>query len=205
MSRKLILNTEKVNGRSVTELNAYMAWNPQYIQFMNETAGCEHYRMLAEISHQLEDGCKVADVGTYYGASALALSSNPNISVTTYDILRFIPAGPNMATPLTRPNLVQKVMSGQLDIGNIAKCDFVLLDIDPHNGPEETRFVEMLIENGFRGILACDDINLNEGMRAFWDGIPSNLKKVDVTHLAHWTGTGMVVFDPSFIDVEVSA
>lgn len=196
------LNKENVSSRSITDLNDYMTWNPQYLKYINEEPGKEHYRMLAEISNQLPEGTNIADIGTFYGSSALALSSNPKVNVTTYDIGQFIPRD-NESTPLKRSNITFKVMSGQLDIGNISKCPFVLLDIDPHDGPEETKFVQLLIDRGFRGLLACDDINLNEGMKEFWSNIPTCYKKVDVSHLAHWTGTGIVVFDPSYIDVIV--
>lgn len=200
----LRLSKETISARSMDHLKQYMYWNPQYIEYMNQEPGKEHYRFLAEVSHQLSDGSLIADVGTYYGTSALALSSNPNVSVTTYDIAQFIPKASHVETPLSRPNIVQKIMSGQLDIANIAKSHFVLLDIDPHNGPEETKFVQMLIDSGFRGILVCDDIKLNPGMQEFWEGIPSTYKKIDVTHLAHWSGTGLVVFDPTFMDVHVA-
>lgn len=203
-SQVLRLSREKVAARSMEHLNDFMYWNPKYIEYMNQEPGKEHYRFLAEVSHQLEDGSKIADVGTFYGASALALSSNPNVLVTSYDIEQFIPKASHIQTPLSRPNIVQKIMSGQLDIANIAKSHLVLLDIDPHNGPEEAKFVQMLEDNGFRGILVCDDINLNEGMQAFWDGIPNYHKKIDITHLAHWSGTGLVVFDPTFVDVEIA-
>lgn len=199
----LQLNKGCILERPIHELQAYMTWNPQYVQYMNDQPGREHYRMLAEISHQLPHGAKVSDVGTFYGASALALSSNPNIRVTTYDIGQFIPRVQGLATPLTRTNVQMKVMSGQLDIANIATSHFVLLDIDPHDGPEETKFVKLLQDNGFRGVLACDDIHLNDGMKQFWATIPEQLKKVDVSHLAHWTGTGFVIFDPTFMDVNV--
>lgn len=202
--RKLILNAQNVNRRSVDDIIHFMAWSPAFQGYMVENAGKEHYRMLAEISHQLWLGSRISDVGTFCGASALALSSNPNVLVTTYDIESFIPNDPVVATPLTRPNVVQKIMSGHADISNIAQCDVVLLDIDPHDGPAEMQFVNMLIEHGFRGVLVCDDIHLNDGMRAFWGNIPRHLRKIDASHLAHWSGTGMVVFDPSYLDVQIS-
>lgn len=198
----LTLNAANVGARSLLHLTPNMAWNRPYIEYMLAPPGQEHYRMLAEISHQLPDGAAIADVGTFYGASALALSSNPGVQVTTYDIARYIPYS-DIATPLSRPNVTMKTMSGHADVASIARASFVLLDIDPHDGPRETQFVQALRESGFRGILACDDINLNPGMRQFWATIPDTLKKVDVTHLAHWSGTGLVVFDPSYVDVIV--
>jgi hypothetical protein len=205
-SRKVIrLSPEIVGRRSMAHLNQYLTWNQMHTFYMNEAPGKEHYRMLAEISHQLSDGACTADVGTYYGTSALALSSNPNVSVITYDIQCVIPSVPHLSTPLNRSNVLQKVMPGQRDIANIARCDVVMLDIDPHNGPEETEFVQMLINHGFRGVLVCDDINIHDGMKTFWNTIPARYKKMEVTHIGHWSGTGIVVFDPTYLDVEVYA
>jgi hypothetical protein len=78
------------------------------------------------------------------------------------------------------------------------------LDIDPHDGTTETQFLDALHTNGFRGIILCDDIKLNDGMKEFWDGIPSHLKKVDLTAWGHWSGTGAVIYDPSYIDLRLA-
>lgn len=196
------LTTENVTKRSVIHLLKYVAWKPEYVKYMTEMPGKEIYKMLVEISHQLPNGSKIADVGTYIGASALALSSNPNVNVTTYDIVGSIPNDAGY-TALTRDNVVQKVISGQEDIENISNSELVVLDIDPHDGPSEVAFVKLLLDKGFKGILVCDNVKLNEGMQEFWNSIPSHLKKIDVSQLAHWTGTGIVVFDPSYIDVQV--
>lgn len=200
---KLNLNKENVFARSILDLLPYMEWNPEFLQYMNKSPGCEHYRMLAEISNQLPDGTRISDLGTYNGSSALALSDNLNVHVTTYDIKQFIPDSSKILTPLTRPNIQMKIMPCQSDIQSILQSQFVFLDIDPHDGPEETQFVKLLLDNGFRGILGCDDIHLNAGMNLFWDSIPFHLKKIDVTYLGHSSGTGLVIFDPSLIDIDV--
>lgn len=199
---KINLDYDTVSKRNNDNLLYYMSWNPQYSYYINEKPGNEHYRMLAEISHQLPDGAVISDIGTYYGASALALSSNPKVNVTTYDINVCIPTYRDILTPIHKHNIRQKVMSGQLDIANISKAHVVCLDIDPHDGIEEIKFFKLLEEHKFRGILLCDDIFLNEGMTSFWEYIPKHYKKVDITHIAHYTGTGAVIFDPEYIDLD---
>ena len=131
---KIQLDFKNVHKRNNEELCSYMTWNPQYTYYLNELPGQEHYRMLAEISNQLPNNALISDVGTYYGASALALSSNQNVQVTTYDINVCIPTYRDVLTPLHRKNIKQKIMSGQLDIVNISKSHIVFLDIDPHDG-----------------------------------------------------------------------
>jgi hypothetical protein len=203
MSQVLRISAENIASRSMDHLNLYIQWKPAHMRYMNEVPGKEHYRFLAEVSHLLADGSYISDVGTYYGTSALALSSNPNVSVVTYDIVQCIPTEPHVLTPLSRPNILQKLIPGQLDISTIAKSHVVLLDIDPHNGSDEKEFFQMLITNGFRGVLVCDDINLNPGMKSFWSTIPPMYKKMEITSVAHWSGTGLVLFDPTFITVEM--
>lgn len=198
----LHLTKDAIDKVDMSSLHPYMTWNPQFIRYMNEAPGKEHYKMLAVLSSQLDAGSVVSDLGTYYGASALALSYNPDVIVTTYDIFNVIPQQ-EPRSPLTRPNIAMKIMSCQLDLRNISKSHLVLLDIDPHDGPTETKVVESLQESGFRGILLCDDIFLNDGMTEFWLSIPKQIKKVNVSRFGHWTGTGAVVFDPSFIDLHM--
>ncbi len=204
MTEKNILHikTDNINKHIIDELYPYIQYMPSFLNYMKEPAGKEHYKLLAYISSLLKPESKIADVGTYHGASALCLSSNPQVYVTTYDIYNMIPINvPNLLTPLSRSNVKMKVMSGQLDIVNISKSDFILLDIDPHDGIQETKFVELLIKNNFKGILMLDDIYVNKEMQEFWNNLPQNLKKIDVSKIGHWTGTGIVVFDENIYDV----
>lgn len=201
----IYLNQESIEKRSLIKLIQYMEWNETYAEYLLGKAGTEHYKLLADISLQLKPGAKIADIGSFYGTSALALSINESIDVTTYDIESHIQTpSENIKTPLSRTNLKQKLMRGQDDIEYISMCDFILLDVDPHDGKQEKEILDLLIEHKFRGILCCDDIKMSRDMKEFWNNIPENLKKIDVSHLGHWTGTGIVVFDPSYIDIEIS-
>jgi hypothetical protein len=121
--------------------------------------------------------------------------------VTTYDIINVIPNVPGLKTINNVSSIKRKIMSGQLDIANIAKSQLILLDIDPHEGTEEIKFVNLLQDAGFKGLMLVDDIKLNEGMKRFWGGV--ELPKYDLTELGHWTGTGLIVYDPDIIDVQV--
>lgn len=184
----------------------FMSWNPTYKDFMTKKPGEEHYKFLAymaKLLSQVNQSPVVADIGTLYGASSLALSAHPSVQVTTYDILNLIPQQQNVKTIANVPNIKRKVMSGQLDIINIAKSDMILLDIDPHEGSEEKKFVNLLLKHNFKGLLLVDDIFLNDAMKDFWNSIPEQLAKYDVTDIGHWTGTGIVVFDPSTYDIKI--
>jgi hypothetical protein len=95
------------------------------------------------------------------------------------------------------------VASGQACIAKIIQSKMIILDVDPHDGFQEKDFLQKLIERNYQGIVVVDDIHLNIEMKQFWDNIPLNIKKVDVTHLGHHSGTGIIVFDPQNIDVSL--
>jgi predicted O-methyltransferase YrrM len=203
MSLLKIIKSEVADMNIDSQLD-FMSWNPVYKDFMTKKPGEEHYKLLAYLSKllsQVNNSPIVADIGTLYGASSLALSTHPSIQVTTYDILNLIPQ--NGKTIANLPNIKRKIMSGQLDIVNIAKSDMILLDIDPHEGLEEKKFINLLLKHGFKGILIVDDIFLNDAMKDFWNTIPENLTKYDVTDIGHWTGTGIIVFDPNTYDIKI--
>jgi hypothetical protein len=202
------LDKTAIDNTDLGHLAHHLDWNPQAKQYFLADAGQEHYKLLAYLSKHIPGD--LFDIGTYFGASALALSTNEASKVFTFDVVRCIPeANPqnpstaSLVTPLSRPNIKMYVASGQSVIPKIAKSPFVCLDVDPHDGLQETDFVERLVRHNYRGLLLLDDINVNKNMRMFWENLPSNLKKLDATHLGHHSGTGIVVFDPTFIDVSL--
>ena len=101
------------------------------------------------------------------------------------------------------PKNVTRVLHVELErIAEIASADLVLLDVSPHDGDKEQKFFDELRRRSFEGILILDDIywKLDKGMTSFWESI--TLKKIDVTAIGHYTGTGIVVFNPDKWDVE---
>ncbi len=156
--------------------------------FLSEP-GEEHYKLLSYISSNVESkNVKIADLGSREGLSALALSVNPFAEVRSYDITleRIIPEIKE------RENIMFIEKDVLTCVDEIAKSDIILLDIDPHDGIKEELFLQKLIEKNFKGILICDDINLNIGMKTFWYKIKQ--PKEDYTKLGHWSGTGLVYF-----------
>jgi predicted O-methyltransferase YrrM len=155
----------------------------------------EHYALLSSLSLQMPDDSVLADVGTYQGYSAVALARNPKVRVVTYDEIDFV--------TLALPKNVTRVLHVELErIAEIASADLVLLDVSPHDGDKEQKFFDELRRRSFEGILILDDIywKLDKGMTSFWESI--TLKKIDVTAIGHYTGTGIVVFNPDKWDVE---
>jgi len=142
------------------------------------------YRLLAYIANKYNN-ITIYDIGTYRGLSSLALSTNPNNDVVSYDIVNYLRVTP-------KSNVQYKIGNFYEDT-ELLNSPLIYLDIDPHCGLAETKFFNWLIENNYKGTVVCDDINLNSGMKNFWQNIPTEIEKHDVSNYGHnFGGTGIV-------------
>jgi hypothetical protein len=191
-----------VHSVDLTPMLRYTAWHAN-TQYFLRPPGQEHYRLLAHIATQFEDGSCFADLGTLLGFSALALALNPAHRVLTYDIADWIPNG-DIPTAKDVPNIERRLQNclAVQALADIAACPFIVLDVDPHNGMQETAIIQVLMSSQYQGVVLADDIHLNENMRAFWQWVPQ--KKIDVTRYGHGSGTGIIIFDPASCDVVVT-
>lgn len=170
--------------------------------------GKEHYKLLAYLS-TLYNNSIIFDVGTHMGSSALALSYNPSNTIYTFDIVDKLI---NYNGPLKKfdeaPNIlrhydnlfdpeIQKVYEGL-----ILSSPLLFIDVDPHNGDMEIAIYDYLKSINYPGIIVFDDIHHFEGMRKFWAHVEDKYK-YDLTGIGHWSGTGMVIFNPN-IHVKLS-
>lgn len=158
--------------------------------------GKEHYRLLSHLSSLFQDSI-ILDIGTHRGSSALALSSNSSNIVHSFDIVDKVVNNPLkhlMNIEFHHENLLDpEVQSKWKD--TILKSAFMFLDIDPHNGKLELEFYHYLKEIGYQGFVVYDDIWYFKEMRDhFWYNIPEE-NRFDLTHLGHWSGTGIVTFN----------
>ncbi len=196
----MILDIDQgVHSVDLSHLTQYLAWH--YLNaYFPMTAGENHHLLLAYLSNQLNPGALVCDLGTQYGASALALSYNKLVKVRTYDLLDYVPAGAVSFRNVS--NITGVIGDCFTKIDEMIDSDIILLDISPHNGQDESRILSLLLNHDYRGLLICDDINWNDPMKQFFKDV--NLKKYDVTRYGHWSGTGIIVFDPDTLDVRVA-
>ena len=163
----------------------------------------EHYHFLALMSTYIDNG-NIIDTGTHRGGSAIALSYNQTNKVHTYDIETFKGGIHNNVTNIPKniqsfcPFSIIKLM--ETEPSKILESDIFFVDIN-HEGPEETKLFNFLLENQYKGILILDDIHINSEMKDFWKFVQSNdVITLDVTNIAHsldWSGTGVVFFDKS--------
>jgi len=156
--------------------------------------GREHHRLLAYLS-TLFDGRTIFDIGTHFGDSAHALAYNETNRVLSFDIVDKVSSSrrkrqnityhqADLFDPTTRATWKQELLGSAL----------ILLDVDPHEGIREHDFVSWLAANDYRGIIVLDDIWYFKSMRdRLWYRIEDRYK-LDVTHVGHWSGTGIVSF-----------
>jgi hypothetical protein len=160
----------------------------------------EHYKLLGFLS-TLYENCNIIDGGSRTGMSALALGANKRNSVRSYDLIQVSPA---YRSEYTNISFFQKdLLTESPEV--LLQSPLIFLDLDPHDGVQETRFFEILRNIGYRGIVILDDIStpgthfMFPGMVSFWNSIPE--KKWDISKVGHGSGTGLVAFN---MDLEVT-
>jgi hypothetical protein len=162
--------------------------------FFLEKPSIEHYRFLAYLSTKFIS-INILDIGTALGLSALALSYNPTNTIHTFDINNTSLTGIKKRENIhfIYDNLFET--SQQLKYNDlILNSPLIFLDVEPHNGIMEYSFYNYLKSINYKGIMICDDIHYYKDMKNnFWNKIPDE-EKIDITHLGHWSGTGMILF-----------
>ena len=175
-----------------------------------------YYVILAHLSTYFNDSILI-DLGTNKGESAAALSYNKSNVVYTYDILpndeaiqrvqeegniRYIIGdciGANWSGMAMLPNVNPKV-----DKEIFLSSKLIFLDVDPHDGVQENKVLNFLIDNNWKGIMVCDDIGMgleaekedsHPQMRKWWNSVESAKYNISSNHYASGTGTGIICFD----------
>lgn len=161
--------------------------HPDMQEWYHKPSGQEHYRMLMHLAY-CYDNVQIADIGTYRGASAIALSQNSKNKVFSLDVGVF-------RNQISASNIEFCIGDFKTDTKiqeNILKCPLIFLDID-HMYTNEIWFYNFLKQNNWKGTMFCDDIYLSDEMKRFWQEI--DLPKIDITQYGHFSGTGVVQFD----------
>ena len=154
----------------------------------------EHYTLLASLAESIS-AQRAWDIGTYHGASALALAGVVE-SVVTNDVVPLSDMeGAYVALESDWPNVTQVVGNLADDHfyatheTSIADADLIVMD-GPKDGRFEYAVVPRLLTTMKTGsILVMDDIRF-ANMRALWLGL--DRPRIDVGCFGHWSGTGIV-------------
>lgn len=193
---KLTITKDELNEIDMEALMEPVKWAPS-AEYFDKKAGDEFYRLISYIASKYPAGSKFVDIGTYYGLSAVALASNTECTVVTYDVYDHITEDETVTTVKNVPNVEFRLKDCMDDMAELASASVIIIDVDPHDGNQEKDMMDKLRESGFKGLVILDDINLNDGMKRFWTNVPE--AKYEATKYGHWSGTGLV----SFGDVEI--
>lgn len=195
----ITISKNDLNAIDMAQYTDPIKWSPKCMHYFDWKAGMEVYRLLCYLSQQLPAGSKIVDIGTHLGSSATALATNPNCSVITYDLTEQIKMNVDITTTPTIydvKNITYIIKNCLEDVDVLSSASLIYLDVDPHDGKQEVKFLEQLRKCGFRGILILDDIHVNSGMKTMWDNIPE--PKKDITEYGHASGTGIVYFSDDY-------
>jgi predicted O-methyltransferase YrrM len=209
MSPQIItLDTNVLNAIDMSAMEAYTTWKPSHTQFFTMESGKEHYRLLTFLANEVSKTSNkpIIDIGTYLGFSALALSTpahGPN--VISYDIIDCIPDDETSLTAKSKSNIDLRITDCLNELDTLINTDLICLDV-AHDTFTEQEVLTALKANNYKGLLFLDDIHLNKAMDDWWNSIDKglfNLPKYDVSKYGHWSGSGLVVFDPSKYSIQL--
>ena len=165
--------------------------------------GFGQYNVLAHLSTYFNNDV-IVDIGTGYQAvSARALSYNKTNTVYSYDtefcaiardhIDRIENVQYDVLNPLKSP--------GDRDI--MLSSSLISLDVDPHDGEQESEFYSFFLDNNWKGVMVCDDVCMGRDnamgkhrtMALFWEYVDKPKYDLTNTRYSHYTGTGIICFD----------
>ena len=186
-----------------------------------------YYAILVHLSTYFTDSV-IVDLGTNRGGSAAALSYNRSNEVYTFDIaindeaISLFEQYENITylignciennwhgqPQIIPPGLRIRPLKSEREI--FLSSELIFLDIDPHDGVQESQVLEFLITNNWKGIMVCDDIgghsnNFHPRMRDWWNSIELTTYNI-VNKYASDTGTGIICFNDQEVlsDVRLS-
>ena len=175
-----------------------------------------YYIILAHLSTYFNDSVLI-DLGTHRGESAAALSYNKSNIVYTYDIEHRAEAAQRVEEEKNIRYIIgdciENDWSGMAMLEGVhPKSDkeiflsskLIFLDVDPHDGIQENKVLNFLINNNWKGIMVCDDIGMgleaekedsHPQMREWWNSVELPKYNISANHYASGTGTGAICFD----------
>jgi hypothetical protein len=136
-------------------------------------------------------------LGTHPEEIANQLSKNPTNTVIPFSPISFSPTKENVKNPIIIIDSFLPLLDDPTHKQTILDSALIYIDIHPHEGTEEYKIYTILRESGYCGIILYDDIWHFKTMRDhFWYKIPQH-HKYDLTEYGHWSGSGLVYFNPT--------
>lgn len=159
-----------------------------YNEYLYLDYGREHYQLLANISSAVNNKL-FYDIGTNYGASALALSINKTNIVKSYDLVNLLPCR------IDEKNISFNI-GNCLDDIDLLNADLIFLDT-MHDGSFEKIFLDFLVKSNYKGLVIMDDIYEYPILKSIAYEISkiNNYELVDLTSVGHYSGTLAIIFN----------
>lgn len=142
-------------------------------------AGIEHYRFL---NHICKGKKLVYDIGSYMGASAVAMCSAEK--VVSYDI------EPLVWFVAQKKENIEFRDDSPLTLG-LLEAQIILIDIS-HDGIFEKEILDYLDLINYKGLVILDDILYFSPLTDLWNAI---LRKKEIVDYGHYTGTGLIYYE----------
>ena len=193
---KIVLSVDNLNSIHLDRDEHSLYLGGSDLDYFLAQAGTEHYRLLNHIG-SLWHGDVVIDLGTFLGASALALAKNNENFVYSYDVKSHLTSDySNVKNIQFR---IGNIFNSKKDLDLLLSSAVVLLDTF-HDGLFEQQICKFLSNSNWKGILIADDINLNDEMKTWWNDIHHT--KYDATKYGHFSGTGIICFGDQLIEMD---
>ena len=148
--------------------------------FYYAPAGVEHYRLLNFLCKSKE---LVFDVGTYWGYSAMAMSSARE--VVSYDT--------ESQVNIKLPKNVTCKIGNAIEDERLLDAELILLDT-AHDGSFEELFLKHLLREKYKGVVLMDDIYHYADLDRLFRWVSALKSGGDFTKLGHYAGTGVLYF-----------
>ncbi len=156
--------------------------------YLNEPR--EHHRWLAAYVRAYRPR-RVLELGRRSGNStyALAYYLDSRAVLDSYDIV-------DCGNVIDRKNVNIRVYDGDVTALDYSAYDFVFVDINTDGRLEDQVFRSMQ-RDGYWGLSLWDDIHAGHypGLRRWWQDLPQDVIRLDITATNHASGTGLIWLD----------
>jgi hypothetical protein len=182
----IVIDTNEIKKNDLSRLKIFFEYHPDDIHLFDAQPGDSEFKLYSYISKKINN-TTILDIGTRFGASALALSDNENNKIITYDIKEYS-SFQNLKKSNIELKLGDFMLDTSIDYNNVG---VIMIDVDPHDGVQEQNMLKFLQEKQWSGILILDDISREyfPAIADFWEQL--NYPKIDLSHVGHFSGTGL--------------
>jgi len=198
----LIINKSDIRKIDLSDY-VYIVQRDDHKHNIVDDAGYHHYKLLSYLSSKING--LIIELGTHHGTGTLALSTNKNNTIISYDIKSVFGLS---STPENVELRIGNILNNTDQLNQLLEAELIFMDT-AHEGDFEQSIFDHLKNNNYNKMLLLDDIFWSHGMIKFWENI--DITKYDITDVGHGDpndthgpagnvpGTGLVDFSNKVI------